>query len=165
MIKKISNKFTLKSYPWQLIFYPFGLALFVLVIAPIFSFFSVLPTEGDGVVLEMVNRGGHVKGKYGEALPEGIFAKLDNGSEIIITPLSGQIKKGMYIKKSKWSLTYELDGLRYPTFLIIITKPFKLAKIVFVFFLVALHFLWFVQTKEVKIITKKIIGTYYSPKF
>ncbi len=81
----------------------------------VFTSVYVLKTEGTGMIEKLVNRGGHGRDDRGNRLPSGLFARLDDGTEIQIPPTSlwHDLKRGDHISKRQWSFVYVVNGTKH----------------------------------------------------
>ena len=89
---------------------------------------------GTGVVKATSNRGGHVKDAEGNTLKSGLFAQLDDGTEIDIQGIWDVVKNGDYIEKSKWSFIYKVNGKKINVFSSLLISNLKGTGIAFIVF-------------------------------
>jgi hypothetical protein len=66
--------------------------------------------EGNGKIVRLINRGGHIPGPDGRALPSGLFVELDTGQELRMASIFSEVEVGDTVVKEKYTLTYVVNA-------------------------------------------------------
>ena len=101
MANKMKNEFSIRKYPLKKVWlYSSLLTVGLIIFLVTWGSIDTLQIKGQGIVTKIFNRGGHWKGLGGKTLPSGIFAKVDDGTEIMLSIPLDLVKQGDHISKT-----------------------------------------------------------------
>lgn len=131
-------------------YYPFLTAVGILLLLFIFNAVRTFGTQGHGLIVAKINRGGHVKDQHGKLLTPGLLVALNDGTEVIIPPsrLWTIVGEGDYLSKEKGSFIYHLNKMnQHNSLLSLFVWSGQISFIIFILMVIVYHTLFFLQTK------------------